>query len=913
MITPLQRSILFGLAFLAALTFLTSLSISKHANLSMADYLFTLIPNPQPTPPILLISTTESDRNTVGFLQSLIEKLNVDSPKHVYLLGHYSMLARTQEHRADWMKNITVVDSITRLKHHPNEKIEYQNLAYMSGVTLLAGHFRYWQNQQTIADTPYTAFQAVLSHKNTDTNTATKNTQVQMLPSAIIDFSMEDGLLPLVKAQRVLNEGLASGLVTNKYVLIGEILEPGNPGFTVPIRPHNGISQLEIQGYALHSALNSRFLHFSGYLSTLAGVMLIAVLSTLLFQWFPPQFSTIYSITVCLLIVALQWLSIKYYAVILPAWEWLLTQIISMIAVYQLRRSKEEHTLNRIIAETNNRLADRVQPLNFNRTNEPWKKILSLVNQQLNIKRSIFLEKLANDHRIQEIDALDCSIDDISEYRRDYQRPPYSDALEVNAAIVPFRDYFKEVETGEVQYLIPLTFAGEVLGFWALTLIPEEHFDQPIFEDNLNSFSVQISELLYHRNQWKLHSKKVHNPWIKLINLDIGQSLHKQLTHSVTLLENRLDTLEDVFNGLSTAAIVYDVFGQVLHTNSMIEQLAQSNDMPIYKLTALELLAKSADICLDHARKKLRYVTLKNQTITFSSRAFSDKNSHLLLIRPLHTQKKVKHDQIHPFQILGILFEFIDISPIQQQMDIRRDIANKYFHLLRNNLATVGLANRQQLYKQEKRNTKPVNSTTDWPTIINKKVAELGNLTDQIEVELRHKNSMGEGKVFPINTPPFIKRIVAEAEEAAYQKELTFNCNTPELTTLCYMEPLLFEELIKSILNLLISDAVHKTLISIIMLSKTKNDSSTLEISLDNMGHGVPKEQLEKSLATTHHYTNNKDDPLTQVIILANKVKAWGGRFDIQTNIGSGFSVKVELKGFSFKPMKKDIGCELEK
>ena len=898
-VTPIQRSILLGIILISGLAAITASGVLHNSNIVMSDQLFRAFPNHQTTPAILLISTTKLDRLSPSLIEELTISLKKSEPRRLFLLDPDTAISLSKLPHKKWMDDITFLDSVTRIENTPqSESKEHANinLGYMTAIKLHAGHFRNWQRSYKIKDDNYIAFQAEITSPD-------KPRTVIPTPKAMatIDFSMEDGLIPLVKAKRVIQEGLATSLIKNKIILIGEALEPGQPGFTVPIRPNLGISQLELQGYALHSAISKRFLSFAGFSTTLIGTLLISSISILLFQWLSPQYSAIYTVSICLFLVTLQWLSIKLYALILPTWEWIIVQVLTLLTVYQLRRNKEERALSRIIAETNDRLSERVQPLNFNRADDPWKKVLSFINQQLNLRRSIFLEKIINEHRLIEIEALNCSIDDISEFRRDYQRKPYSDALEVNGPIIPFRDYFKEVENDEIQYLIPLTFAGEILGFWALTLMPDKKFDKVLFENNLRNFANQIAELIYHRNHWKLDSKKHQNPWRRLLSLELGQTLHRQLNQSVTLLEHRLDTLEDVFNGLSTAAVVYDVFGQVLHTNSVIEYLARINDIAIYKLTAMELLAKTAEISLDESRKKLRYVTLKNKTLAISSRVLSSHSAHLLRIRPLLSLKKPKTDQIHPFQILGILFEFIDISQIQQHIDIRQDVSEKYFYLMRNKLSTISLANR----KISKENT----SISQWTDMIKKHIIESGDLTNKIEDELKKNIYLNEQEVVPINIASTISRLLDSAEELAQHKELEFLYHKPDLNTLSYVELQTFEQLINAILKLLINDAAHQSIISIIILDQSEQEDKKIKINFTNMGNGVPKEHLNNLLATPHLHTDNQDDPLTQISILTQQINYWGGELSILTDIGSGFSIDLELKTFNFaSKLNNDLG-----
>ncbi|MFY0641081.1 MAG: HAMP domain-containing histidine kinase [Bermanella sp.] len=885
--SPTQRSIVLGIALIAGLSCITAMGVLNSSNLAMIDRLFHWFPNQQATPPILLISTTEIERNTPDLLPNLIKTLTQDNPHSIYLLGQSVIQTQASDTLQPWLENLTLVDSVTRLKQ-AEERPRVANNVYMTAVTMQASYFRQWHKEILIEETPYPAFQSKLAGLDDPVELGfLSNT------SDIIDFSMEDGFIPIVTAKRVLKHGLATSMVKDKVILIGDALEPGEPGFTVPIRTDIGISQLELQGYALHSALAQRFLSSPSYLMTLLGTLIIASISILLFQWFPPHISALYSIFICVGIAVTQWFSVKFNTVILPASEWIIAQIFILLAVYQLRRNKEEQALNRIIAETNSRLSERVQPLNFNRSDDPWKKILSLVNQQLNLRRSIFLEKINGEHRVKEIEALGCSINDISEFRRDYQRSPYSDALKVNRPIIPFRDYFNEVKENEIQYLIPLIFVNDLLGFWALTLIPDERFDKDLFENNLINFSNQISELLYHRKQWKLHDEKSKNPWRKLISLEIGQSLHVQLSQSVTLLQNRLNTLEHVFNGLSTAAIVYDVFGQVLHTNSMIEYLSRINDIAIYNLTAMELLARAGDMSLDDARKKLRYVTLKNQTIAIVSSTFSSHTSHLLRIRPLLSSTKANSDQVHPFQILGILFEFIDISQIQQNIEIRQDITHKYLNEIRNYLSAMTLASRQL---QKKSNA----DHNQWLIIIKEKIEESSKLTRQIEDELNKQVYMSDQQVVPVNIAPAISRALEAVEERAESKDIKINYREPELNTLSYIEIKTFEKLISSILNMLIQDSNHESVISVFILDVSEENNNKININFSNMGNGIPKEQLDKALLSPQVHVDDDDDYLTQVTSLSRQMKSWGGSISIQTDIGSGFSIDITLKIFSF-------------
>ena len=873
--SSLLSSLLYGLVSIVLLSTMTAMGVFEGANLAMVDRLFHTLPNQQPTPPILLVSTTESDRNRPGGLRDLVVALQEYGPESIYLLDYEPQPG--QQNMATGPA-VTQVVSTSRLRYaspaHLPDLIPGER-EFMTSVSLKGGHYRLWNIAEQVHSREYIGFQARANPSG-------------VTHGSVIDFSMEDGFLPVVRASRVIEEGLTSVLIRDKIILIGDALEPGLPGFTVPLRPESGISQLELQGYVLHSALSSRLLNFVGIFGTIIGVVILGAMSSVVFQWLPSHSSAILALGNCLFIVAVQWGTVKYVATIIPAWELIIAQLANLLAVYQLQRNREEQALNRIIAKTNSRLSERVQPVNFNRSDDPWKKILSLVNQQLNIKRSIFLEKVPADHRVKEIEALNCSLDDVSERRRDYEREPYSSALKANAPIEPFRDYFTEVESSEIQYIVPLCFGGEVLGFWALSLLPAKSWNRVAFENNVRSFAIQIAELLYHRQHWHTRRQKSESAWRKLLSVQAGLSLHRELNNTVDLLEHRLDILEDVLNSLSTAVVVYDVFGQVLHTNSSIEHLAQENDVAVYNLTAMELLARSNDVSLDEARNKLRYVTLKHQTLVQSSTLFSSRGSYLLYIRPLLLRQESSMEQISPFEVRGILFEFADLTQVQQHDEIRQDLADQYFDQIRSNLASINFAV-DDLNRHEQ-----INPAQRLGTISDK-VHESTQLTDRVEEELRNQIHMREQTV-PTNIPPIIGRLITKAEDDALARELSFDYELPASNSLNFVEPKTFEQLISALLKLLINDAIHGTPIKVAI---GDSDRAYLHVRLTNSGHGMPREQLEQTLSTYQSYLDMNEDPLTQVSVLTQQVLLWGGEVSFQTGIGTGFAIDIKLKTFN--------------
>jgi len=122
------------------------------------------------------------------------------------------------------------------------------------------------------------------------------------------------------------------------------------------------------------------------------------------------------------------------------------------------------------------RLQDYMLPPDFYKLDEHWGQVITFVDQTLNLNRVIFLEKVEGDHRVREVQALRCSLDDIDERRRDFERVPYSDAIAEGGPIkLTSRLFFKgPAGVSFEEYLVPLLFGGGVQGFWAFDVDPVE-------------------------------------------------------------------------------------------------------------------------------------------------------------------------------------------------------------------------------------------------------------------------------------------------------------------------------------------------------------------------------------------------------------------------------------------------------
>ena len=86
--SSLVSALVYGLGLLIILSAMTAMGIFQNANLAMVDRLFQLAPNRQATPPMLLVSTTETDRNNPLLLSNLVAELLEYEPRSIHVMGH---------------------------------------------------------------------------------------------------------------------------------------------------------------------------------------------------------------------------------------------------------------------------------------------------------------------------------------------------------------------------------------------------------------------------------------------------------------------------------------------------------------------------------------------------------------------------------------------------------------------------------------------------------------------------------------------------------------------------------------------------------------------------------------------------------------------------------------------------------
>jgi CHASE2 domain-containing sensor protein len=847
---------------------------------------------------VLLLEVSSQELNRSPKLMSIvIDRLLARSPQQIIVMNSLNQLDRSQQQ--EWLKNEQI--SYTPLVYsilQDGDILDYEyattntpNAAQAAGFSLPAlssfGITRAMPLEVSTREGILQSFQAKL----------TKN-DAQNSNSIYINFNQGTAPTPRYQASRLLESGIIDELVKDKVVLITLPLDNITTGLTTP--KNNYIEPLSpdlIQAMALNSLINQSDIGMLKPWQAAIVCFLLFILYLFAFQWLNIRFGTVVIVASGIAFLLIDWYLLSFHYFYIPAFSFIVSIVAALLTAIPLHRIREQSVIDTLHLDILSQLKSKKTPHSFYQVDDPWNQIIVFINQHLLLSRSILLERIENDHRVREIKSLGCSIDDIAEQRRDYTRFPYDKSLQQQIPLdLDNRHYFKQSFEGEKQFLIPLRFAEEVLGFWAFTVIPEDHWDQNKFFSDINVFAKQIGLLIHNRKAFNYEDSINSKLLTQLLNFNLGSGNHKSLKSAVDGISHRLRIMEGIFDGMSSAAMLYDLFGQIISSNHLMEQLARQSHLSIYDLTSLDLIAQACGICKDEARSRLRHVAMNAASIDLPLSELIDNRQYLLRIRSIKPKIQTTatlNDHDLPFELLGILFEFINVTPIQQRFTTDIIVYENLYSMLRNDLSVLSLcqlqlslspASDQKLMAQMNQTLKhSTEIVTNAETLLNdtsSKLASTGKLLQPLEL---------------------LKRTLIELKEPADQAKLSFNTLLPTFSSLIFIDEDELASLLTQSFRLLIEDAVPDTEIQLFFKEFERTDkllhNGKIMITISNVGYGMPQAELNAERKDTSYI---EADTLSLFKKAVMNVSPWQVIVTNTSQVGTGFEINIELPIINF-------------
>ena len=871
-LTGLVTDLLIGAMTVAAVLMLSASTPLGIFNAKLADSFLYVSPAPDFSPKTLLIENRGSANLANADINYLVQNLNAAGAEHILILDNST---NTIQNVSGWPGNVHVAFSM-------NQDFIDEDSSFLKLFEIMLG-------QSSRSFTLEQSDNSILSLL-TDNNRSG-----EALPDSYqgyFNFSIRPGMLPKVTAEQALAGGIIKSLVADKLVFIQVSPSSQYERFDMPDSVETAyLTYPEMQALAVETYIHNLDLE-TFPLVLIALFLLVAYFAAFfLLQVFNSNGILLFEGAQLLVALLLAYVLFAGFHLVFPFGELFLIQLVALLHFLMSERRRETQILTARAAKLDTRLSQRMLPGSFMHSDDPWKNLHLFIDQHLHMSRSILLDRVEEDNRVVAIHSLNCTTDDIEERRRDFRREPYSTAVRTQRPIqLKSTNYFRNVSEQEVEYMAPLMFAGDVLGFWALTIKPETGWNPVVFEQNLQSFARELSELLYHRDKFLETRKKESRTLRQLLTMSYALREQRQLDSAIELLERRLGLLQNVFSRSSSGLVLYNLFGQVLTSNREMDEIASALDLKFFTMSAHDLLVELTGEPSVTVKKMMLQLTLHHRVIEWPISSPKLESDYILRVLPI--ERETQHnEEVSPFLLAGILFEFVDVHSVQQAVEGRRELHRYYFDRLEADFNTMRQVTKelgQVIDEQHRGFIKQLN------TVLVKALERSSSVEKMLEIQ-QHNN-----EVFPVKPAKLIAEREQKLQDLLKDKNIRFEYDWPEIPVLALVSVEPFKHLLDTILTLLINDSDSADgVIQVTMRDCLKQGSCRrIEIHFANKGFGVPQEQLENTQAMSNIELASESNPLFQTLYLGRQIEEWGASLEISTGLGKGYEISLFLPTF---------------
>jgi hypothetical protein len=644
---------------------------------------------------------------------------------------------------------------------------------------------------------------------------------------------------------------------------------------------------IEYTGYALETFLAGKELFPAGPWLTLALLCLTGLCTFLAFQYLPPLYHLLYTAAILAVLLLSSWAAVHFFQLWPPVAALLLLQTTLFLVVPLVRLKEREQFTQNILLEHSAALRKNFFPERFTETDEYWPHVINMINQTLHLHRSIFLETVEGDHRVREVISLHCSIEEIAERRRDYQRTPYLTALAEGGPIT-VSGYLAAGPEDEEQFIVPLKTADQILGFWAFGVRGLHKDERKTLLEAVQLFAGKISiALLEHKEFIQLD---------RLQNRGVGRffggqavdAVSTRLDQMILLTKRRMQALETLINALSTATVLYDSFGRLIQINTRMSDLLRDMDgVNSGNCSSLDLGVCLTGKSMEEIRRLLSRVVIERKNIRLPAKlgtgADAGASAFELVIHPVNLETE---SSTAPIQIVGILFELLDISDLQEAWHLQEELFEQTNFHLHQDLEQMQAA--EEVLKQDNLET---SRKTEALSLLHKSREDMQTFVEDIDSFVTDNLLTEHPDIFPVNPEILLREAVRVLQQETEKQRVTWSINSEEHVELVYAGPDMFKELLAALLRVLLDDAVPDT----IMAADFSLREQAVLCTLSNTGYGMPD-------ATFQQYLFDQDisrsAAFAKIHRLLPELERWGACLCGTGRIGQGVRFELMLRRF---------------
>ncbi|KHD06169.1 hypothetical protein PN36_00495 [Candidatus Thiomargarita nelsonii] len=711
---------------------------------------------------------------------------------------------------------------------------------------------------------------------------------------------------PKLTLESVLSGGLVSELIEQRSVLIG--LAPSNAGLHTPLAITHDvtISMPQYQMLALNTLLTEKIFTTFDTRQIFLWLLIPIAISLFLYGLLKIEQKWKFSVIFVGIYIILAWLLYRYANILFPFLEMSIAQLFIDWILIHNKFVTSNRQLQEILVDNSFKLEDKIKAEHFT-TTEYWAQLVVMLNQILNLNRLIILEWKPGVNKAEEVKALACTIAELQQ--ANYKKEPYTTAIRKKYLYQLDKPLLKPVDVDENQYLMPLIFGGDVLGFLVMTMETAKPFDYYQFNEGVNDFAKPISQSLYHRQYGEL--RKAAETVVDHIK---NKALYKTLDKPLIALEHQLSILENLINDLETATILYDIFGTAIIVNKNMNHLSQIFGLIEHQKNALDFMSYLLDT--EQAQDYFRELLFKQGTIVrhVTLTASGVERFFVLHLQNFSSQEMVGGTEFDIKQ--GILCQLFDITQMKLLSTLKEQIAERLIFQFRNDMQSIMTAS-QLLSGDEIGIDERLMIAEILQTKVDSDMEILEEVEKQLNIQLdATKKAIVE--IYPINAKEVVLEAMGILTEAAVERQVKLQSHLPDLVSLVYASPKGLSLLISDMLKLLIEDAVENTEISI----ELQEEDKWITYTLKNTGFGLPNERFQKYLFDDEKVNRGElsideeqwdfkisenasdrfaDKTFDQFKALRDAipyVTVWGGTLKAESHVGKGMYFELRLKGF---------------
>ena len=706
------------------------------------------------------------------------------------------------------------------------------------------------------------------------------------LDSFLINFQGPRNRIPVISLRRLLERGLIPELVRDRNVIIS-VDAPGlSLGLHTPITGSDALMPLPIfQGYALDTLVEHRWVTTASSLVTLIIVLTITGASLVIFQWVPVRIATGLTFASTAFFLASAWVLPGYTLYWPPVTEMLMAQVFSFLLVMRHKSLVQEITLRQLLTDTTAHLKGPKTPI-FYATEDPWPQLMKLVRQVFDLDRVVLLERIQDQERVTPVQYWGCTVEDIHERRRDYRRVPYSTAIAENHTI-PLTRSFLTRSSGEDQYLVPLSYGGELFGFWAFGIASERTRSISRFVTVVDLISVEMSQLLYDREQWRAHN--VGGSGItRWFRLQGGHTPREPLRQAFDAMMRRVETLGWGLHGIDAAVAVFDLFGDTLDVNNSMLELLDNTDLNPLTLTALSLIGELTGEEQTKVKSILQHVVLGGKALSLTVAPTASKQQFLLTIHPIKQDENQQSGDTTSLELGGILVEVVDVTKLREPVELQEEALRRLMYQIRNDLESMVLA--AGLLKDDQL---PSEERSEVIDIYESKVRESITLVNDAQQHLGLDLDVGQLSRYPVHPLGSLNKALKSLTDKCKSRRVEFaiDAPAPEIVSMVLAEPYELEHALATVAVLLVEDAVSDSKIEIQLLERP----GWVTYQFSNVGFGVPDDLFQSYVSGPDDATATEFQAIRESM---RQIKEWEGRFVGSSDVGVGTRFTIELRSF---------------